>query len=134
MPILMGLCLCTLVWRFATKMHGRAAGLIALFFAALCPNLLAHSTLATLDLPVAFLIFLTVVLLDRYVEKPTIRRMLALSLALAAATSIKIQALLLVPYTALVLLLSLPRILRSNRAPVIDPSGGSSFPRHASFW
>ncbi len=114
-PILMGLGLCALVWRFATKLHGPGAGLLALFFAALCPNLLAHSTLATLDLPVTFFIFLTVFLLDRYLAAPKAVRMAALSLALAAACLTKVQALLLVPYAVLVLLLNLPVILAAEK-------------------
>ncbi len=110
-PILMGLGLCALVWRLATKLYGAGAGLLALFFAALCPNLLAHSTLATLDLPVAFFIFLTVFVLDRYLEAPSARRMAALSLSLAAAGLVKVQALLLAPYVALVLLLNLRALI-----------------------
>jgi hypothetical protein len=114
-PILMGLGLCALVWRFTTKLYGRGAGLLALFFAALCPNTIAHSTLATLDLPVTFFIFLTVFLLDRYLEAPTAPRMAALSLALAAACLIKVQALLLAPYAVLVVLLNLRVVFASRR-------------------
>ncbi len=130
--ILMGLLTCLLTWRLGSRIFGEAAGLVALLFAAFCPNLLAHATLATLDLPTAFFVLLTLYLLDRYLERPDGRRMALLSLALAAATLIKIQALLLVPLVYGVLLLHLPRILRGESAwrsgPARPPAGADRSP------
>jgi hypothetical protein len=71
LPVLMlGALLGLLVSRMATSLYGRTAGVAALFLYALSPNILAHATLATLDLPTAFVIFLTVYCLYCYVEKP----------------------------------------------------------------
>jgi hypothetical protein len=107
--ILLGCGLCILIWRFAKKRHGPGAGLAALFFAVLCPNLLAHSTVATLDLPVTFFTFLAVFLLDRYLDRPGWGRMLMLAVALAAAGLVKVQALMLYPYALVVLGVMAPR-------------------------
>jgi hypothetical protein len=112
--ILLGLGLCVLVWRFARRRHGPGAGLAALFFAALCPNLIAHATVATLDLPVAFFIFLSVFLLDRCVERPGLGRVAPLAVALAAAGLVKVQALLLYPYALVVLGLTAPKTKRGR--------------------
>lgn len=112
--ILLGWGLCFLVWRFARRRHGSGAGLAALFFAALCPNLLAHSTVATLDLPVAFFIFLAVFLLDRCVDKPGWRRVAMLAIALAVAGLVKVQALLLYPYALVILGVTAPRTQRGK--------------------
>lgn len=112
--ILFGLGLCFLVWRFATRIHGPGAGLAALFFAALCPNLIAHSTVATLDLPVAFFILLAVFLLDWCVERPGWERVALLAVALAVAGLVKVQALLLYPYAILVLGVTAPRAHRGK--------------------
>ncbi len=112
--ILLGLGLCFLVWGLARRRHGSGAGLAALFFAALCPNLLAHSTVATLDLPVTFFIFLAVVLLDRCVDRPHPGRVAMLALALAAAALVKAQALLLYPYALIVLGVMAPRARRGR--------------------
>jgi hypothetical protein len=112
--ILLGLGLCFLVWRFARRRHGPGAGLAALSFAALCPNLIAHSTVATLDLPVAFFIFLAVFLLDRCIDRPGLGRMALAAVALAAAGLVKAQALLLYPYALVVLGLLAPRTERGK--------------------
>ena len=112
--IFFGLGICFLVWRFAKRRHGAAAGLAALFFAALCPNLLAHAAVATLDLPVAFFIFLAVFLLDRCVERPGFGHVAMLAVALAAAGLMKIQALLLYPYAIVVMGLTAPRTKRGK--------------------
>jgi len=114
--ILMGLGTCLLVWRLGRRIFGEAAGLVALVFAAFCPNLLAHATLATLDLPAAFFILLSVWLLDRYLELPDGRRMLAFAAAISAATLVKVQAYFLLPYAFAVLALHLPTILRRQGA------------------
>ncbi len=71
LPVLiLGALLGLLVSRMATELYGRRAGVAALFLYALSPNILANASVATLDLPTAFFIFLTVYCLYHYVEKP----------------------------------------------------------------
>ena len=46
------------VFRLTSKLAGATCGLIALFFYTFCPNILAHSGLATLDLPLSAFFFI----------------------------------------------------------------------------
>lgn len=101
--ILMGLLLAAVVYRFACGLFARRAGLAALFLYVLSPNILAHASLATLDLPIAFLIFLTLYLLWRYTRRPDAVRLVAFSLALACALAVKVQAILLLPIVVIIL-------------------------------
>ena len=57
--LLMGLLLGIVLYRFTAGLFGRKAGLGALFLFCLSPNTLAHASLATLDLPIAFFVVLT---------------------------------------------------------------------------
>ncbi|OQW95749.1 MAG: hypothetical protein BWK77_06920, partial [Verrucomicrobia bacterium A1] len=99
MAVLLGF----LVHRFARAIAGPRAGLAALFLFAFCPNMIAHGSLATLDLPLAFFVFATMAALLGFVRKPTGGRFFLFALALAAALATKIQALLLVPLALAVL-------------------------------
>jgi len=80
----------------ATELYGRRAGVAALFLYALSANILANASVATLDLPVAFFVFLTVYCLYHYVEKPGPARLLVLALALGIALLTKVQSVVLV--------------------------------------
>jgi hypothetical protein len=46
----LGVLLGAYVWRWATQLFGRRAGVLALFLYAFCPNLIAHSRFVTMDL------------------------------------------------------------------------------------
>ncbi|MFQ5806555.1 MAG: glycosyltransferase family 39 protein [Phycisphaerae bacterium] len=104
--LLMGLLLGIVLYRFTMELFGRKAALAALFLFSLSPNILTHASLATLDLPIAFFVFLTIYALWRYVRRPHWARMLALSLALACALTTKVQAILLIPIVLFVLAVS----------------------------
>lgn len=99
--LLMGLLLAQLLYVFTRRLHGQLAALAALFLYCLSPNILAHATLATLDLPVSFFVFLAIFLLHRYVDQPGLRRLIWFGIALGAALLVKVQALLLLPFTAI---------------------------------
>jgi len=113
--LLMGLLLGVLVYRFASKLYGPNAGLAALFLFALSPNILAHASLATLDFPITFFIFLTVYLLYRYVQNPSVLSIILFSLALSGAILTKMQALSLIPITLLAFVAYLKKMM-PNRA------------------
>jgi len=104
--LLMGLLLGLAVYRFASALLGSAGGLTALALYCFSPNILAHATLATLDLPLTFFVFLTVFALWAYVRRPGLRGMILLSLALGLALATKIQAFLLIPLILVILFLS----------------------------
>jgi len=115
MPVVaLGLALIVLVWRFTRRLEGPLAGLAALGLASLSPNLLAHSTLATLDLPTAWAIALTVVVLYRYAETPSVARLAAVAVAVGVALAVKIQAALLLPFAAVALVLAAARVRRAG--------------------
>jgi tetratricopeptide (TPR) repeat protein len=97
LPVLMlGALLGLLVSKLASALYGRWAGVAALSLYALSPNILAHASIATLDLPTAFFFFWTVYCLYHYVEKPGPTRMLGLALALGFALLTKVQSVVLV--------------------------------------
>ena len=112
--LVLGLLLGLALYRFTTDLLGRPAGIAALSLYALSPNILAHASLATLDVPMACFAFLTVYALWRYVKRPHWIRMFVLSLALACALATKIQALVLIPVVAGVLIVYALRDERVN--------------------
>ncbi len=105
----LGLTLALGVYRFTRRLFGQLAGLVALFVAVLSPNLLAHATLATLDLPTAFAVFFSVVTLYHYAHRPSAGRLAVAAVVLAAALVVKIQTVLLVPIAGLALGLAAAR-------------------------
>jgi hypothetical protein len=112
LPVLvLGVLLGLLVSRMATELYGRPAGVAALFLYVLSPNILAHATLATLDLPTTFVIFLTVHCLYRYVEKPGSVRLLGLALALGIALLTKVQSIALVGFVPAVIAIFWRRVV-----------------------
>ena len=113
--LLMGLVMGVLVYLFTSNLFGQNAGLAALLLFAFSPNLLAHASLATLDFPTAFFIFLTVYLLCRYIEKPGTLRILAFGLAFSAALLTKVQALVLIAVAGLALVVFIKQMLPANR-------------------
>ena len=114
--LLLGLALGIAVYRFAANLWGRRAATAALALYVLSPNIIAHASLATLDVPIACFTFLTVYALWLYAQRPHWSRMLILSLALGAALATKIQAFVLVPLIAGVL------IALAMRNPSVRPS------------
>lgn len=112
--ILMAVLLGELIYRFASALFDASVGTAALFLYAFSPNILAHATLATLDFPVVFFIFLAVFLLYRYVEKPGLLRMLWLGTAAACAMLVKVQALLLLVIIALAFIVFFKPMVAKN--------------------
>ena len=64
-------CLCLLVFFYAESLFGRTAALFAQSIFVMEPNIIAHSTLATNDLYVAFGTVLALYFLRRYLLAPT---------------------------------------------------------------
>ncbi|MFH1549644.1 MAG: phospholipid carrier-dependent glycosyltransferase, partial [Planctomycetota bacterium] len=79
--VALSLCLGLLVFFWARKMYGNAAGLFALFLFAFSPNFIAHGRLANTDVPIAFFVLLSLFCFDR-----ALRRLTPLSAALAGVT------------------------------------------------
>nr|WP_242625216.1 phospholipid carrier-dependent glycosyltransferase [Krasilnikovia cinnamomea] len=84
------------VLAFATELAGRWGGLLALALYAFSPDVIAHGSLATLDVPVAGFLLTAAWLLWRARKRPRLYLPLA-GLALGAALATKMNALVAVP-------------------------------------
>ncbi len=93
------------VFRFARDLAGPAGGVVALALYALSPDLIAHGSLATLDVPVAGFLVTSAWLLWRARRRPVLYLPLA-GLASGAAVATKMSALAAVPVVLLLVVLS----------------------------
>lgn len=97
-PILaLGLILSALIGRWSGELFGPEAGLAALFLSTFAPNILAHSTLATTDLPVTCLTYAACYTFHRWLDRPTSGRLLLAGCVLGLAWGAKLSALILAP-------------------------------------
>lgn len=101
----LALLLVLLVAACGQALWGAAVGGVALWLAALHPDLLAHGPLVTSDVPVALLMFACVLLCERVWTRPSRTGVLLGGLLLGAALAAKFSALLLVPLLTALLLL-----------------------------
>jgi uncharacterized protein (TIGR03437 family) len=85
-------CLCLLVFLYAESLFGRTAGLFAQSIFVMEPNIIAHSTLATNDLYVAFGTVLALFFLRRYLLAPTTWNAALAAFTLALAQLMKFTA------------------------------------------
>jgi 4-amino-4-deoxy-L-arabinose transferase-like glycosyltransferase len=98
------------LFRWASDWFGPGAGLLALAFFVFDPNILAHGTLATLDLGVTCFIFIAMYGLQRLLRRPSWLNLIAGGVLLGMALAAKVSALLLLPISAgLMVLWSLAR-------------------------
>lgn len=95
--VILSLCLGLLIFFWARKLYGNAAGLFALFLFAFSPNLIAHGSLANTDLPIAFFMALSLFCFDRAAWRltPLSAGLAGVTLGLALLT--KFSAPLLLP-------------------------------------
>jgi 4-amino-4-deoxy-L-arabinose transferase-like glycosyltransferase len=82
-------------WRW-----GAAVGGVSLYLGALHPDLLAHGPLVTSDVPVALLMFATVLAFERVLARPSAIGVAACGVLLGVAFAVKFSALILVPLLA----------------------------------
>jgi 4-amino-4-deoxy-L-arabinose transferase-like glycosyltransferase len=107
-PVLLFLLLLGLVaFLWARELFGPWAGVLALALVALDPNILAHSGLATTDLPATATIALALYLLRRYLLQPRRGRLLAAGVAIGLALATKFSGLILLPLAGIFLLIAL---------------------------
>nr|MBC7244120.1 glycosyltransferase family 39 protein [Chloroflexota bacterium] len=93
------------VFLWARELWGVSAGLLALFFYVLDPNILAHSQLATNDLGAACFIFIATYFLWRFLRRHRSVDLAAAGLLLGLAQAAKFSALLLLPVFCVMLLI-----------------------------
>jgi hypothetical protein len=96
--IALGLGLLLLIYTWSKSLFGPAAALISLGFAAIDPNLIAHSSLATSDLPFTFCFILTLFFYIRFCRvEGRISHVILTGVALAATLLCKTTGWLLFP-------------------------------------
>src|SRR3990172_3448217 len=95
--LLLGVILGAVTARWAKDMLGWKGALVAFALHALSPNLLAHSAVATTDLPVAAFYVFTLYAFFRYSHTSTLPHSLLTGLMFGLALAAKFSALLLLP-------------------------------------
>jgi 4-amino-4-deoxy-L-arabinose transferase-like glycosyltransferase len=103
------------VLAFATDLAGRAGGLVALALYAFSPDLIAHGSLATLDVPTAGFLLTSVWLMWRARQRP-LRHLPLAGIALGAAVATKMSALPAIPVLSLLVVLSVRHAARRPAA------------------
>jgi hypothetical protein len=101
LTLLLGASLC----RWATDLYGWAGGLLALGFYTFSPNILAHGRLVTADLPFAFCFLMAVYTFQKFLTRPSLRRVGIAGMALGLALGAKLSALVLLLLFGLFVLL-----------------------------
>lgn len=103
--LLLGLVLGAVTYRWAKDLFGWGAAFTALALHALSPNLLAHSAIATTDLPVAAFYIFTLYRWYRFSQTPSLPNAVLVGLMLGCALATKYSALLLLPTLGLLFLI-----------------------------
>jgi hypothetical protein len=122
MTLLLSLFLGLLVFSWSKEFYGTFAGYFSLFLYTFCPNILAQSGLATVDLGTSLTLFLAVYCFYRYVSAPTLLPLFSSGIALGLALLSKFTALLLlIVYPLILFVQSLSEQLATNRSRTPDP-------------
>ncbi len=102
--MLVTLLLAVFCFRWAADLWGPGAGLLAMALVALDPNIIAHGMLAATDAGVAAFSFIALYALWKSLRRPSPKRLLAAGVTLGLALVAKMSALILLPVSALVIL------------------------------
>ncbi len=113
-----------LVWRWAKHLYGPEAGIVALLMYCFCPNVIAHSSLATLDIGVSAGVTAALYSLWRLYRRPSLGAAVIAGLALGVALLVKCSAVILLPLVPFLAAASLLRG-RGVRAHGGSPPGAS---------
>jgi 4-amino-4-deoxy-L-arabinose transferase-like glycosyltransferase len=93
-----------LVFAAGCEMFNVETGLVALFLFTFEPNLLAHGAYVTTDMAASCTIFATVYALWRYVQRPSLGRLLVVGVAAGFALAAKHSTVLLAPILVVLIL------------------------------
>lgn len=108
--ILIGVLLGVYVFIWSKELWGENGGLLSLFLYSLCPNILAHASLATTDIPITAFFFISTYYLFRLQRHGTgLRRIFAAAVFMALAFTSKHTAMLLLPVFAASFVLCIKR-------------------------
>ena len=103
-------------WLWVRRWYGEAAALVTLLFLVSTPVILGHAAVVALDVPVTAMTIMTLYLLLRWFEAPSIAAGLRLGLAAGLAVATKMSAVPFIGVAALSLIAL--RLLFARRAPL----------------
>ncbi|HEY9479707.1 MAG TPA: glycosyltransferase family 39 protein, partial [Gemmatimonadaceae bacterium] len=113
------------VWAWTRWLYGERAGVLAVLLTASIPQILAHSALATTDLPLTATFCWALYTFVRWIERPTTRRTLLFGVAGGAAVVTKFSSLPFFALSALLIVLAVALIeRRERRAARLDRDDG----------
>jgi hypothetical protein len=108
-------------WAWTRRWYGEPAALLAVAFVVSTPVILGHAAVVALDVPVAALIMLSLFLMLRWFEDPSIARTIAFGLAVGLAVATKLSA---VPFIGVAgLTLVTLRVLWRRARPLVARPG-----------
>ncbi|HQE91548.1 MAG TPA: glycosyltransferase family 39 protein [Anaerolineae bacterium] len=119
MGILLGMLLLAVIVRWAWDLWGERGALLAVVFAALDPNLLAHGAIAGTDLGATTFILLALFVAHRFLRRPTLRRAALTGVVLGLTLTTKLTAALLVPALGIAGLVCLGQAKAPHRGPIL---------------
>ena len=110
-----GILLGWFIFRWSSELFGPRGGIISLVLFSFSPNILAHSRLITTDLMVTLFIFLTLYLLWKFINHPSLGSALRLGISLGLALATKYSSLSLL----LLFFLLIPLIGKNKKGEVL---------------
>jgi hypothetical protein len=113
-----------LIWVWSRQLFGPQGGLLSLALFAASPTILAHASVATVDVGSAVLFSATLFALWRFLRHPSTKRALICGLLLGAALLAKMTALILLPLVVVITLAALVIPPPADRVPVRSLLGG----------
>ena len=102
--LFLGTLLVGLIGRWAYRLWGKGSALVGMALAGLDPNLVAHSSLATTDIPATFFMALTLYLLWEYTGSPSLGLLVGVGISAGLALASKYSGLLALGLIELLLL------------------------------
>jgi hypothetical protein len=103
-------------WLWVRRWYGETAALVTLLFLVSTPVILGHAAVVALDVPVTAMTIMTLYLLLRWFEAPSVAAALRLGLAAGLAVATKMSAVPFIGVAALSLIAL--RLLFAQRAPL----------------
>jgi hypothetical protein len=104
--LLIGGILIAVIGRWAYRLWGGWAAILAMTLASLEPNLVAHSSLVTTDVGFTLFFFLTIYLLWEYLNFPNWWLLTATGFSTGTALTSKFSAIVLIPMIAVIIVMS----------------------------
>jgi len=111
---------CWVVFAWTRRLYGDVAGVVALFFFALQPTVLAHSGLATTDMAAAATIIAALYAFARWQEEPSVARAVIMGIAIAAAIASKFSAIVFLPAAGCAAILAARRARAESPRPLMQ--------------